>query len=115
MAEENAVNILVVLEKTESGYSAYLPDLPGCISTGRSIDEIRRMIHEAVVFHLEGMRLQDLTVPVVFESDYKLIYKMDLSSLFEWFSGILTKSARGLSMTYKSDPNNSKQVRRSTV
>lgn len=93
MSEENAVNVLVVLEKTESGYSAYLPDLPGCISTGRSLDEVRRMIPEAVVFHLEGIRMENLPVPELFQSEYKLTYKMDIASLFEYFSGILTKSA----------------------
>lgn len=93
MTEENTTNVLVVLEKTKSGYSAYLPDLPGCISTGRSLDEVRRMIHDAVAFHLEGLCIEELPVPEVFQSNYKLSYKMDLASLFEWFSGILTKSA----------------------
>jgi predicted RNase H-like HicB family nuclease len=93
MAEGDSTNVLVVLEKTGSGYSAYLPELPGCISTGRSLDEAKRMIHEAVAFHLEGMRLEGVTVPEIFESEYKLTFKMDLASLFEWFSGILTKSA----------------------
>jgi predicted RNase H-like HicB family nuclease len=93
MAEGNATNVLVVLEKTESGYSAYLPDLPGCISTGKSLDEVRRMIHEAVAFHLEGIHLENLPVPELFQSEYKLTFKMDIASLFEYFSGILTKSA----------------------
>jgi predicted RNase H-like HicB family nuclease len=93
MAEADTTNVLVIIEKTGSGYSAYLPDLPGCISTGGSLDEVRRMIHEAVAFHLEGFHLEALPIPEVFQSEYKLTYKMDLASLFEWFSGVLTKSA----------------------
>ncbi|MCK4746408.1 MAG: type II toxin-antitoxin system HicB family antitoxin [Bacteroidales bacterium] len=82
----------VVLEKTGSGYSAYLPDLPGCISTGRTIADIKTNIREAVEFHLEGMNLEKLHVPEEFSKEYELTFKMDVASLFEWFSGVLTKS-----------------------
>ncbi len=46
----------VVIEKAARNYSAYVPDLPGCISTGRTIQEIEANIREAIEFHLEGMR-----------------------------------------------------------
>ncbi len=83
----------VVLEKTSSGgFSAYLPELPGCVSTGESIDEIKTNIREAVDFHIEGMQIENLPVPEGFAGEFELTYKMDLASLFEWFSGILTKS-----------------------
>jgi len=83
----------VILEKTTDGtYSAYLPDLPGCISTGDSILDIKNSIKEAVDFHIEGMRRENLSIPGEFEGDIILTYRMDLESLFEWFSGILTKS-----------------------
>jgi len=83
----------VILEKTTDGaYSAYLPDLPGCISTGDSILDIKNSIKEAVDFHIEGMRRENLSIPEEFEGDIILTYRMDLESLFEWFSGILTKS-----------------------
>ena len=84
---------MVTLEKTRTGYSAYLPDLPGCVTTGESVGDIKNNIEEAVDFHLEGMKLEGRPVPKGFESGYSLGYKMDLPSLFEWFSGILTKSA----------------------
>jgi predicted RNase H-like HicB family nuclease len=84
---------IVVLEKTsDGGFSAYLPELPGCVSTGESIDEIKTNIREAVDFHIEGMLIENLPVPEVFAGGFNLTYKMDLASLFEWFSGILTKS-----------------------
>lgn len=83
----------VILEKTSSGgYSAYLPELPGCISTGDTISEIKNRIREAVSFHIEGMRMENLPVPEEFDCEFDLAFKMDLASLFEWFSGILTKS-----------------------
>lgn len=84
---------IVILEKTEDGgYSAYLPTLPGCISTGETVADIKSNINDAVEFHLEGMRIENLSVPEEFDQEYDLVYKMDLSSLFDWFSGILTKS-----------------------
>jgi predicted RNase H-like HicB family nuclease len=46
---------LVVIEKAENNYSAYLPDVPGCVSTGSTIDETLQNIKEALEFHLEGL------------------------------------------------------------
>jgi predicted RNase H-like HicB family nuclease len=92
MSKGEASKILVVLEKTDGGYSSYLPDLPGCIATGESLNVVRENIKDAIDFHLEGLRLQELPTPVGFQRDFDLAYKMDVASLFEWFSGILTKS-----------------------
>jgi predicted RNase H-like HicB family nuclease len=46
----------VVIEKGERNYSAYVPDLPGCVSVGDTLDEVRSEIRQAIVFHLDGMR-----------------------------------------------------------
>ena len=46
----------IVIEKTESNYSAYVPDLPGCVATGAAVEEVEVQIREAIEFHLEGMR-----------------------------------------------------------
>ncbi len=46
----------VVIEKAENNYSAYVPDLPGCIATGATIEEVEQQIREAIEFHLDGMR-----------------------------------------------------------
>lgn len=48
----------VVIEKAESNFSAFVPDLPGCVATGSSIQEVEEQIREAIEFHIEGM-LQD--------------------------------------------------------
>jgi predicted RNase H-like HicB family nuclease len=54
----------IVIEKTETNYSAYVPDLPGCIATGGSIDEVEAEIRDAIAFHIEGLREDGHTVPL---------------------------------------------------
>jgi predicted RNase H-like HicB family nuclease len=46
----------VVLEKAEGNYSAYVPDLPGCVATGATVAEVEAEIREGIVFHVEGLR-----------------------------------------------------------
>ena len=46
----------IVLEKAENNYSAYVPDLPGCVATGHTVEETEREIREAIEFHIEGLR-----------------------------------------------------------
>jgi len=53
----------VVIEKAENNYSAYVPDLPGCVATGATVEEIESQIREAIEFHLEGMRDDGLPIP----------------------------------------------------
>lgn len=53
----------VVIEKAESNYAAYVPDLPGCVATGSTIEEVEQLIREAVEFHLEGLRADGLAIP----------------------------------------------------
>ena len=53
----------IVIEKADSNYSAYVPDLPGCVATGATVEELESEIREAVAFHLEGLRDDGLPVP----------------------------------------------------
>jgi len=53
----------VVIEQAESNYSAYVPDLPGCVATGSSIAETEQAIREAIEFHIEGLREDGASVP----------------------------------------------------
>ena len=55
---------LIILEETGTGYSAYSPDLPGCVATGSTRKETEREIREAIEFHIEGLRLAGDAVPV---------------------------------------------------
>jgi predicted RNase H-like HicB family nuclease len=54
---------LIVIEKANGNYSAYSPDLPGCIATGKTVDETRQNMTEAVRFHIEGLRTEGLPIP----------------------------------------------------
>ena len=54
---------LVIFEKTSTGYSAYVPDLPGCIATGSTKDETEKNIFEAIQFHIEGLKENKLAIP----------------------------------------------------
>ena len=55
---------LIVLEKTSTGYSAYSPDLPGCVSAGDTAEETEANMREAIEFHIEGMREEGLSIPI---------------------------------------------------
>ena len=54
---------LVVVERTGTGFSAYSPDLPGCVATARTQADVEREMAEAVRFHLDGLRAEGLEVP----------------------------------------------------
>ena len=53
----------VVLEKAANNWCAYVPDLPGCVTTGQTAQDTRRLIEEAIEFHIEGLRLHGEPVP----------------------------------------------------
>ena len=53
----------VVIEKAEGNYSAYVPDLPGCVATGASVAEIEKEIRDAIRFHIDGLKEDGLPVP----------------------------------------------------
>jgi len=54
---------VVVIEKTNGNYSAYVPDLPGCVATGESIATVEQEIRDAIRFHIEGLKEDGLPVP----------------------------------------------------
>ena len=54
----------VVIEKAPNNFGAYVPDLPGCVATGKTREEVTELIEEAVRLHLEGMREDGLDIPV---------------------------------------------------
>ncbi len=54
---------LIVIEKTGTGYSAYSPDLEGCIATGATREEVERSMREAIEFHLDGLRSEGRPAP----------------------------------------------------
>jgi len=54
---------LTIIEKTATGYSAYSPDLLGCVSTGTTFEEVEQNMREAIEFHLEGLKLEGYEIP----------------------------------------------------
>jgi predicted RNase H-like HicB family nuclease len=57
------VNYVVVYEKSDTGWAAYVPDLPWVVTTGRTREEVRSLIQEAIEFHLDGLKEDRLPVP----------------------------------------------------
>ncbi|HLG26712.1 MAG TPA: type II toxin-antitoxin system HicB family antitoxin [Paenisporosarcina sp.] len=53
----------VVIEKGKTSYGAYVPDLPGCVAAAETREEVIRLIHEAIGFHIEGLKEDGETIP----------------------------------------------------
>jgi predicted RNase H-like HicB family nuclease len=53
----------IVIEKSENGFGAYVPDLPGCVALGETVSETEKLIKEAIEFHLDGMREDGAPIP----------------------------------------------------
>jgi predicted RNase H-like HicB family nuclease len=60
---EEMFKYTIVIEKADGNYSAYCPDLPGCVATGASVEETTERIKEAIEFHIEGLKAEGLDVP----------------------------------------------------
>ena len=54
---------LIVIEKTKNNYSAYSPDLSGCVATGKTLEEVERNMHQAVEMHIQGLLEDNLPIP----------------------------------------------------
>ena len=66
---------MVVIEKGETSYGAYVPDLPGCVAVGETEEEVKQLIQEAIEFHLEDMAETGAQIPPpLSKSDYIEVY-----------------------------------------
>jgi predicted RNase H-like HicB family nuclease len=63
MKVRDIIKLLVVYEKSDTGWAAYVPDLPGVVTTGRTRTEVRSLIQEAIEFHLDGLKEDQLPIP----------------------------------------------------
>lgn len=54
---------LIIIEETGTGFSAYSPDVPGCVATGQTRTEVEKEMHDAIEFHIEGLRGEGLAIP----------------------------------------------------
>jgi predicted RNase H-like HicB family nuclease len=72
---EKDMYIDVIITETQKNYSASLPLLPGCVTTGNTTDEIMENVREIVPFHLEGMRMSGEQIPKEFDGRYSYNFK----------------------------------------
>jgi predicted RNase H-like HicB family nuclease len=89
----NMKSIIVTVEMTENNYSAYIESLPGCVTTGKSMDELKRNMYEAVEAHIELSREHGDFIPEVFDGEYRLVFRFDAECLLTHYKGIFTNSA----------------------
>ncbi len=66
---------MIVLEQTDSGYSAYSPDLPGCVATGSTKEETEQNMFEAIEMHIKGLLEDDLPIPESRTSSEYIVFK----------------------------------------
>lgn len=87
-----AVQLTVIIEKADNNYSAYIDGIDGIVTTGNTIDEIKKNMVEAIELYVETCKELELECPEELEGDYQLNFKMDVKSLLEFYSGIFTKA-----------------------
>ena len=63
IVETSLAGYVMVFEKSLTGYCAYVPDLPGCIATGRTLAQTQKLMREAITLHLKGMRKEWRRIP----------------------------------------------------
>ena len=86
-------NVIVTVEKSENNYSACIETLLGCVTTGKTMSELKNNMYEAVEFHLEGMVEDGDDIPAEFKGDYRLVFRFDTENLLTHYKGIITNSA----------------------
>ncbi len=85
--------VLVTVEMTNNNYAAYIDALPGCVSTGKTFDELKKNMEKSVEMHLEISREYGDEISSVFDTDFELVYKFDAASLLQHYRGIFTNAA----------------------
>lgn len=84
---------IVEISYVRNNFSAFLPKLLGCVSTGKTPDEIKFNINEAIGMHLKGMKEDGDKIPASFKGKYELVYKFDTQSLLKYYKNVITGSA----------------------
>jgi len=84
---------IVEISFTGNNFSAYVPSLPGCVSTGDSPESVKKNIKDAIDFHIEGTLEDGDRIPKSFKGNYELSFKFDAKSLLNYYKGIFTNAA----------------------
>jgi len=85
--------VIVEIEYLGNNYSAHAPILLGCVSTGDTLENVKKNIAEAIQFHVESSIEYNDPVPDVFEGEYELEFKLSTEALLNEYSNIFTKAA----------------------
>jgi len=80
--------IIVILEQTDSGFSAYIPELPITCTTGADLKEVESNINEALELHMEVLKLENKPVPNWFEGNFEYDYRLDIRDFFSLFTPV---------------------------
>jgi predicted RNase H-like HicB family nuclease len=85
--------VMVKIYYTGNNFSAYAPVLDGCVSTGHTLDHMKKNIKEAIEFHVESSLADNEAIPDVFKGEYELEFILSTEALLNAYSDIFTKSA----------------------
>jgi len=80
--------VVVILEKTDTGFSAYLPDLPITCTSGGDLGEVERNMHEALELQLEALKIEGQLVPSRFSKEVRFDFRLDITDFFNLFPPI---------------------------
>lgn len=84
---------IVEISFVNKNFSAHVPLLKGCVSTGDTPDAIKTNINEAILFHLKGMKEDGEEIPASFKGKFELVFKFDAQSLLKYYKNVITGSA----------------------
>lgn len=85
-------SITVIIERAEDNFSAYVREVDGITATGKSIDEIKAAIREAIEEFIAACKELDCEIPEELQGDYEITFELDIQSLLTIYEGIFTKS-----------------------
>ena len=81
-------SVKIIVEKASDGFTAYVPELPGCVTFGNSLDEIKENIREAITLQLDGMIEDGEEVPFNLREDFNIELKLDVAQVFNLYQSI---------------------------
>ena len=84
--------LTVIVERTDNNYSAFLLGIDGIVATGNSVEEIKTNMVESINAFIEDCREFGGEIPAELQEDYNLVFKMDVRSLLDFYSGIFSKA-----------------------
>ncbi|MDH6533751.1 type II toxin-antitoxin system HicB family antitoxin [Parabacteroides sp. 52] len=91
MAEQSKT-LIVIVEKADNNYSAYIQGVDGIIATGATFEEIKRNMTDAIAATIDECQEFGYELPEELSGEYSLVFKMDVKSLLEFYNGIFSKS-----------------------